>query len=910
MAILALVPVAGYSQGFNSVHSPNGYEVWAVGTGGNVFRSYDGGVTWGSYPQEPVALRGVYTLGTRVWVVGDGGKFSFSPNSGTSWTSQVLNGGSPLNAVTFRNQTTGWIVGNGGLVLKTTDGGSNWSVMVSGTTDHLYSVAFRDTMTGFVGGASGTLLKTTDGGESWTDVSDTSWTRDFSGVGISGVTVYAVGQYATGFKSTNEGSTWATLNLRTDSRSDVEGVCVVSEDRVYFIGGGGYIRSSQDGGQTFEYGVHQMHARLRSIYFYDNLRGWACSDKNNAVLRTTDGGATWLLPQGTTVSYSWTQRLSASNSTGNTFCINPWDKEKIYVALSNTIYMSANRGDTWIPTATISGSSSSRSFYISPRDTNLWVVAHQGAIKRSTNRGVTWTTTIARNYTSYGMPLEMNPDYPDTLIFAPDGTSGPNGIVYESTDFGLTWDTLAQTSFRSPCDIVIVPGKSSTMYVGDGVTGSGQAQMWRSADGGRSWTSIYTVTGSEIPMISIGRLRNSFAYATAWGSGGFWKTTTFGENWSAIASTGSTWGTDVAKDDPNVVLYGVYGGGTSYLSTNAGASFTASPLSGSNSAMLCYDRGTFLAQQTSGVSKYTITYTVPTNNTQALTVVSPNGGENWGYGTLRNITWNASNVSQVRIEYQTDPANPWQTIVENTTAGAGLYSWIVPNTPTSQARVRIGNAFGATPVDSSNGFFSITASGISVLPGALDFGQVAVGAPSRDTLVISNTGTTTLVVSNVTTNSPYFIPGRTSFTIPASSTDTLSVTFSPAAVQLYNDTLRIASNAPSTPFIVPLSGSGTSSVSVGGGEELPTAFALEQNYPNPFNPTTLISYALPQESFVTLTVYNNLGQVVSTLIREQQRAGRYTVPFSTNNDGVSTGMYFYRLQAGTYVETRKMILIK
>lgn len=771
VVILALAPIAANSQGFNSVHSPNGYEVWAVGSGGNVFRSFDGGVTWGSYPQEPVTLRGVYTMGTKVWIVGDAGKFSFSSNSGTTWTSQVLNGGSALNAVVFKSPATGWTVGNEGTILKTTDGGANWSLQSSGTSYHLYAVAFRDTLTGFVAGANGVLLKTIDGGSSWADISDTSWARDFSGVGVSGTTVFAVGKYATGYRSTNEGSTWSKLDLYTDSRSDVEGLFVVNENRVYFTGGGGYIRISQDGGRTFDYGVHQMHARLRSIYFHDNLRGWACSDKNNAVLRTTDGGLTWLLPQGTSVSYSWTQRLSASNSTGNTFCINPWDKEKIYVALSNTIYMSGDRGDTWIPTATISGSSSSRSFYISPRDTNLWVVAHQGAIKRSTNRGVTWTSTITRNYTSYGMPLEMNPDHPDTLIFAPDGASGANGIVYQSTNFGLTWDTLAQTNFRSPCDIVIVPGKSSTMYVGDGVTGSGQAQMWRSADGGHTWNSIYTVSGSEIPMISIGRLRNSYAYATAWGSGGFWKTTSFGENWSAIAATSSTWGTDVAKDDPNVVMYGVYGGGTSYLSSNAGGSFTSSSLTGSNSAMLCYDRGTFLAQQTSGVSKYTITYTVPTSNTQVLTVVSPNGGENWGYGTLRNITWNASNVSQVTIEYQTAPAEPWHTIVENTTAGAGSYAWIVPNAPTSQARIKVRNAFGATPVDSSNGFFSITASGIAVTPEEINFGSIAVGNTKTDTLVIMNAGTTTLVVSNVIANTPYFIPGRTSFTIPASFAD-------------------------------------------------------------------------------------------------------------------------------------------
>ncbi|MCE2448925.1 MAG: T9SS type A sorting domain-containing protein, partial [Candidatus Latescibacteria bacterium] len=91
-------------------------------------------------------------------------------------------------------------------------------------------------------------------------------------------------------------------------------------------------------------------------------------------------------------------------------------------------------------------------------------------------------------------------------------------------------------------------------------------------------------------------------------------------------------------------------------------------------------------------------------------------------------------------------------------------------------------------------------------------------------------------------------------------------------------------------------------------------FSLANNYPNPFNPATTIKYALPQAADVELTVYNVLGQPVRTLVAEHQSAGRYVVEWdATNASGhsLSSGMYFYRLQAGgEFLETKKMLLLK
>jgi hypothetical protein len=91
-------------------------------------------------------------------------------------------------------------------------------------------------------------------------------------------------------------------------------------------------------------------------------------------------------------------------------------------------------------------------------------------------------------------------------------------------------------------------------------------------------------------------------------------------------------------------------------------------------------------------------------------------------------------------------------------------------------------------------------------------------------------------------------------------------------------------------------------------ESLPREYALKQNSPNPFNPSTLIAYELPKQSFVTIRVYDILGQEVVTLINELQEAGYKTVRFDAGN--FASGVYFYQLKAGSFTSVKKMLLMK
>lgn len=92
------------------------------------------------------------------------------------------------------------------------------------------------------------------------------------------------------------------------------------------------------------------------------------------------------------------------------------------------------------------------------------------------------------------------------------------------------------------------------------------------------------------------------------------------------------------------------------------------------------------------------------------------------------------------------------------------------------------------------------------------------------------------------------------------------------------------------------------------GNGIPQNFELMQNFPNPFNPSTKIRYSIPEISFATIKVYDMLGNEVATLVDEEQAAGNYETDF--NAAGLSSGMYFYTLKAGNFVETKKMLLLK
>lgn len=89
---------------------------------------------------------------------------------------------------------------------------------------------------------------------------------------------------------------------------------------------------------------------------------------------------------------------------------------------------------------------------------------------------------------------------------------------------------------------------------------------------------------------------------------------------------------------------------------------------------------------------------------------------------------------------------------------------------------------------------------------------------------------------------------------------------------------------------------------------MPNEFSLSQNYPNPFNPNTNISFSLPKATNVKITVYNAIGKEISVLVNGNYEAGLHTISWNANN--ISSGMYFYKMEAGNFTATKKLVLMK
>nr|MCU0405834.1 T9SS type A sorting domain-containing protein [Ignavibacteriaceae bacterium] len=91
-------------------------------------------------------------------------------------------------------------------------------------------------------------------------------------------------------------------------------------------------------------------------------------------------------------------------------------------------------------------------------------------------------------------------------------------------------------------------------------------------------------------------------------------------------------------------------------------------------------------------------------------------------------------------------------------------------------------------------------------------------------------------------------------------------------------------------------------------QQIPENISLSQNYPNPFNPSTRIEYSIPQSGLVTIKIYDILGREVATLVNEEKQRGVYSISFDAT--GLSSGIYFYRIQFENFVQTKKLTLLK
>ena len=611
-----------FAVGFNSIYTPDGVNIIAVGDQGLIFRSSNAGNTWASYTHTTDNFRSVYSLGNDVWIGANNGNVYKTTKLNSPISTYNIGVSSTINSVYFVNSSLGFVCCDNGLVYKSIDGGLTWSPSGTGlTASSLSAISFLDENKGAAAGKNGAVYLTVNGGAMWIPQSVIT-SRNLLDIKYFADGIIITGEYGTIITKTETGD-WTSVVTRTDS--DIRSVTGSSLSNAAVCGGGGFIRNNKNGSSNFfNFEINPMLANLTDIFYYDSNNGFAVSSLNNVVIRTTNGGTSWDLPAGSSVTMNWTVKTPSGSGIGNNLCMHPKDRNSYFVVYGNKVYVSRDRGDSWTQIATIGIGSRAHSFYVSPVDTNVWLAAMENspdAVVRTTNYGATWTNIIARDFSTYGQPLEMDQNNPSTFYFAPSN-SGSEG-VYKSTNNGANFSLVApynNSGINQPCDLIIMWDSSNVMYMGDD-----GADIWKSTNSALTWTLVKPGSSSEVPSMCNTVYDRSLCYATTWGSSQVYRTTNSGDAWNITSNnSGSGWGSDMCHEDPTVVLTGNYGS-QSYFSTNGGATFfnVNSGLGGAGAGIMVPERGILLNMQTSSLYKMNILYSVLTSvneNTVSLNV--------------------------------------------------------------------------------------------------------------------------------------------------------------------------------------------------------------------------------------------------------------------------------------------------
>lgn len=287
-----------------------------------------------------------------------------------------------------------------------------------------------------------------------------------------------------------------------------------------------------------------------------------------------------------------------------------------------------------------------------------------------------------------------------------------------------------------------------------------------------------------------------------------------------------------------------------------------------------------------------------------LTVTKPNGGEKWRGGSTHTVTWTSKDIDNVQVEYSSDNGATWNEIVSSIAASNQSVSWQLPEISSSQCLVKI-STLDASLVDQSNGTFSILDPSITVTsPNGGETWEAGsdkqVSWTSHDVekvkiqYSVDNGASWKNVAASVNAS-----PAQLDWTVPNDASQECLIKVSdisdPAVMDVSDAVFEIT--IPS---------------SVESEKAIPEKLELHGNYPNPFNPQTTIKFGLPTSGHVHLRVYNNLGQEVGTLIDGEMDAGyhKITVSAHTIGNGLTSGIYYYRMEFAGSSKSAKMILMQ
>jgi hypothetical protein len=684
-------------------------------------------------------------------------------------------------------------------------------------------------------------------------------------------------------------------------------------------------------------------------YYYYSIQCLAVSGTNlfagtseRGVFLSTNNGSSWTavsegLPRLAydTTNYSSIQCLAVSGT-------------NLFAGTSGGgVFLSTNNGTNWTAVNSglidteITSDPAARSVVnvLTVSGTNLFAGTDGGGVFLSTNNGSSWTAV------SEGLPRSAydttNYYYYSIQCLAVSGTNLFAGTsergVFLSTNNGSSWTAVSEglprlaydTTNYSSIQCLAVSGANLfavTQWRYKPVDAS--SGVYHSTNNGTTWTAV-GLLGLARDRPQAGRIclavsgTNLFAGTS---ERGVFLSTNNGSSWTAVSEGLPR----LAYDKTNIECLATSGtnlfagtsGGVVFLSTNNGTSWTAV---NQGSEVRCWasigqrlfvgtsNQGVFCS--TNGGSHWSSAGNNGLPNMGSI-IIEINSlasiGQNLYAGTIYGVflstddgtNWSAVNTGLLRSEEYGDYVGIKCLAVSGTNLLAGAYngvflstnygtSWGALDSASTLGSVRslaiVGtNLFAATP----NGVHRSTSNGAlwtAVNTGLANTSVAAFAVAGTDLIAATGNGV------YVSTNDGTSWKGL----------DSASTLGSVQALAIM-DTNLFAGTAERGVWRRPLSQIATSVGTVA--SQLPSEYLLSQNYPNPFNPSTTITYELPKASQVSLTVYDILGREVCVLVNEKKDAGVHEVKFDAA--GLASGVYFYRMTAGTYVDTKKLLLIR
>jgi photosystem II stability/assembly factor-like uncharacterized protein len=666
---------------------------------------------------------------------------------------------------------------------------------------------------------------------------------------VSGTNIFAGTGWNGIYLSTNNGTSWTSVNSGLPQYTGVNALLVSGTNLFAGTDSGLFVSTDNGTGWTMD-SASLSHIPVTALamsgtnLFAGTLQG---------VFVSTDNGISWIQSYNTPSSNVTRFAVTASS---------------VFVTDSGFVFRSTNGGSSWtsvskgLPQYVRSVSGLYAAF------SQVYVVVSYEYCDGCSGTAVCRSTDNGENWTTCGIPIY------DILLqhYANLLAATSNGVLL-STDQGTSWAVVSNGLPQS--SIVNALAVSGTnIFAAIPVSG-----VFLSTNNGTSWAAV---NNGLTTTIGVGALAfsgtNLFAGTDG---GGVHLSTDNGRSWTAKTGLTNIFVTALAVSGTN--LFAATGGGI-FLSTDNGSNWTAVNTGlpqyiGVDALAVCLNGagGTnVFAATTSGVF-------LSTNNGASWTRVD-NGG------TLTYVRVNAFAVSGTNLFAGTSGG-----IFLSTDNGS---NWTAVNTGLPQytgvdALVVCLNGAGGTNV------FAATTSGV--------FLSTNNGA----SWTAVNTGLTNTDVWSLAMNGPNLLAGTSIGVFLSTNNGTSWTAYNtglPQAISVFTFAFSSTDVFAATGYGVwrrPLSEfvSVQSALSV-----LPNQFDLAQNYPNPFNPNTTIKFQLPHSSWVSLKVYNTLGQEVAPLVGQHKDAGYYQVQWDASK--VPSGIYFYRLQTGNFVETKKMVLLK